>query len=140
MRRFVLVLLMLAGTVAATAPLQAQASRPNIIFFLVDDLSSDLLKYMDNTRSLADNGTRFANYFVSNSLCCPSRASMFTGEHPHNTGVLTNEGADNGGYPAFERHEMNPLPYLPPRMKAAFFSPGTMTTHCDFSSNSSGMP
>jgi N-acetylglucosamine-6-sulfatase len=105
MRRFVLVLLMLAGTVTATAPLQAQASRPNIIFFLVDDLSSDLLKYMDNTRSLADNGTRFANYFVSNSLCCPSRASMFTGEHPHNTGVLTNEGVDNGGYPAFERHE-----------------------------------
>jgi arylsulfatase A-like enzyme len=96
---------MLTGLVTAAAPLRAQADRPNIIFFLVDDLSSDLLKYMDNARSLADNGTRFTNYFVSNSLCCPSRASMFTGEFPHNTGVLTNVGTDSGGYAAFERHE-----------------------------------
>ncbi|MEV6236485.1 sulfatase [Lentzea sp. NPDC051838] len=105
MRRFALVLMLLSGLVTTATPLQAQAARPNIIFFLVDDLSADLLKYMDNTRSLANNGTRFTNYFVSNSLCCPSRASMFTGEHPHNTGVLTNVGTDNGGYAAFERHE-----------------------------------
>ena len=38
--------------------------------------------------------------------------------------------------PAFDRHEMNPLPYLPPTIKAAFLSPGTITMHCDFSSSS----
>jgi arylsulfatase A-like enzyme len=45
-------------------------------------------------------GVTFANYFVTNSLCCPSRAAIFTGRYPHNTGILRNTGAD-GGYQAF---------------------------------------
>lgn len=101
---------LLGGLAAATGVTYAEevtvaAQRPNIIYFLVDDMSADLLQYMDNTRSLANNGTRFTNYIVSNSLCCPSRATMFTGEFPHNTGVQTNKSNDGGGYPAFRRHE-----------------------------------
>jgi N-acetylglucosamine-6-sulfatase len=88
------------GTSAAAGP-----KRPNIIFFLVDDLSADLLPYMDTVRGLADNGTTFTSYYVSNSLCCPSRASMFTGQFPHNTGVATNLNTDRGGYKAFAPHE-----------------------------------
>ncbi|MFF4618257.1 sulfatase family protein [Nonomuraea jabiensis] len=89
-----------AGTVAAAKP-----QRPNIVFFLVDDMSADLLAYMDTVRGLADGGTTFSNYYVSNSLCCPSRASMFTGQFPHNTGVATNKNSDRGGYKAFAPHE-----------------------------------
>ncbi|MFI7636139.1 sulfatase-like hydrolase/transferase [Nonomuraea sp. NPDC049400] len=93
-----------AGTVAAAKPQQ-----PNIIIiiiiFLVDDMSADLLAYMDTVRGLADDGTMFSNYYVSNSLCCPSRASMFTGQFPHNTGVATNKNSDRGGYKAFAPHE-----------------------------------
>ncbi|RZS40914.1 arylsulfatase A-like enzyme [Herbihabitans rhizosphaerae] len=108
---------MLAGVLVAVATLSACTAasaaqqpapaekKPNIVYFLVDDMSADLLQYMDTVKSLADGGARFDNYFVSNSLCCPSRASMFTGEHPHNTGVLTNKGTDNGGYEAFKKHE-----------------------------------
>ena len=36
----------------------------------------------------------FNNYFVSDSLCCPSRSSIFTGDFPHDTGVFTNAGPD----------------------------------------------
>lgn len=105
--------LVLIGALAGLAAVQnapearevAAAQRPNIIFFLVDDMSAELLDYMDQTRSLANDGTRFTNYIVSNSLCCPSRATMFTGEYPHNTGVMTNKGSDNGGYAAFREHE-----------------------------------
>ncbi|MEV0386342.1 sulfatase [Nonomuraea sp. NPDC050643] len=88
-----------AGTVTA------QPKRPNIIFFLVDDMSADLLPYMDTVSALAKDGTTFSDYYVSNSLCCPSRASMFTGQFPHNTGVATNKGSDGGGYQAFQPHE-----------------------------------
>ena len=35
-------------------------------------------------------GATFDRYFVTNSLCCPSRASIFTGRYPHSSGVLTN--------------------------------------------------
>jgi len=45
----------------------------------------------------------FNNYFVSDSLCCPSRSSIFTGEFPHDTGVFTNAGP-GGGLKAFYNH------------------------------------
>lgn len=101
----------LAVVLAMTVASQAGAGttvvpkRPNIIFFLVDDMSADLLPYMGTVSGLAHDGTTFGSYYVSNSLCCPSRASMFTGQFPHNTGVATNKGSDGGGYAAFERHE-----------------------------------
>src|SRR5205814_9332425 len=41
------------------------------------------------------------NSFVSYSLCCPSRATFFTGRYAHNTGVLSN-GGGNGGCDAFD--------------------------------------
>jgi N-acetylglucosamine-6-sulfatase len=74
--------------------------QPNIVFVLTDDLSSDLLPYMPNVRRLAARGTSFTNYFVTDSLCCPSRASILTGEYPHDTGIFRNTGAD-GGFLAF---------------------------------------
>ncbi|MFG1960507.1 sulfatase [Nonomuraea sp. NPDC049028] len=104
-----------AGTGTAAA---AKPQRPNIIFFLVDDMSADLLPYMDTVRGLADDGTTFTNYYVSNSLCCPSRASMFTGQFPHNTGVATNLNSDRGGYKAFAPHE--PRTYAASLEKAGY--------------------
>jgi len=74
--------------------------QPNVVFVLTDDLSSDLLPYMPNVRRLQARGTTFSNYFVTDSLCCPSRASILTGQYPHNTGIFRNTGAD-GGFLAF---------------------------------------
>ncbi|HEU4703938.1 MAG TPA: sulfatase, partial [Conexibacter sp.] len=74
--------------------------QPNVVFVLTDDLSSDLLPYMPNVRRLQQRGTTFSNYFVTDSLCCPSRASILTGQYPHNTGIFRNTGAD-GGFLAF---------------------------------------
>lgn len=74
--------------------------QPNIVFVLTDDLSSDLLPYMPNVRRLQQRGTSFSNYFVTDSLCCPSRASILTGAYPHDTGIFRNTGAD-GGFLAF---------------------------------------
>jgi arylsulfatase A-like enzyme len=82
---------------------KAPADRPNIVFVLTDDLSKNLIRYMPNVRALKRRGMTFTNYTVSNSLCCPSRASIFTGELPHNTGVKTNT-APSGGYAAFQAH------------------------------------
>ncbi|MDQ1449415.1 MAG: N-acetylglucosamine-6-sulfatase, partial [Actinomycetota bacterium] len=38
----------------------------------------------------------FSNYFVADSLCCPSRSSIFTGLFPHDTKVATNLPPDGG--------------------------------------------
>ncbi|WP_328429198.1 sulfatase family protein [Streptomyces sp. NBC_00443] len=86
---------------AVTAqPVAAAAEKPNIVFVLTDDMSSNLLPYMPEVQKLRSQGTTFSDFVVSNSLCCPSRASIFTGRYPHNTGVLSNDGP-NGGFGAF---------------------------------------
>ena len=74
--------------------------RPNIVFVLTDDLSMDLVRYMPQVRALEHRGLTFTNYFVADSLCCPSRASIFTGNFPHDTGVFENLGPQ-GGFGAF---------------------------------------
>ena len=55
---------------------------------------------MPNLQRMQKDGIDFANYFITNSLCCPSRSSILTGKLPHNTRVLTNT-RPNGGYAGF---------------------------------------
>src|SRR4051794_14261801 len=97
----VLAALVAAGSIAPDAQPQAPA-KPNVVFILTDDLSWNLVQYMPNVRQMQRDGMTFTNYFVTDSLCCPSRASIFTGRYPHNHGVLTNT-APVGGFAAFRR-------------------------------------
>jgi N-acetylglucosamine-6-sulfatase len=82
-------------------PAAAAPKKPNVIFVLTDDLSWDLVRAMPNVQKLQRRGMTFTRYTVTDSLCCPSRSSIFTGRFPHNTGVFTNTGAD-GGYQVFK--------------------------------------
>jgi N-acetylglucosamine-6-sulfatase len=75
-------------------------ARPNIVFVLTDDLATNLVPYMPHVQRMQRQGTTFSDYFVTDSLCCPSRSTTFTGRFPHNTGVFTNGGSD-GGYQTF---------------------------------------
>src|SRR5215468_8668429 len=77
------------------------ASRPNIVFILTDDLSWNLVQYMPQVLKMEKDGTTFTNYVVTDSLCCPSRSSIFTGNFPHDTGVYTNNSPD-GGFDVFQ--------------------------------------
>jgi N-acetylglucosamine-6-sulfatase len=86
-----------------SAPSASVAGRPNIVFVLADDLSRDLVRYMPHVQWMQQRGVSLANYFVVDSLCCPSRTSLLTGRYPHNDGVFTNEGYD-GGYDGFNEH------------------------------------
>jgi arylsulfatase A-like enzyme len=84
---------------SAPAP-TAIPARPNVVFVLTDDLSANLVPYMPNVLALQKEGTTFSNFTVTDSLCCPSRASLFTGRFPHNTGIIKNHGK-NGGFRLF---------------------------------------
>jgi arylsulfatase A-like enzyme len=89
----------------APRPSAGAGTRPNIVFILTDDLSLDLVQYMPHVVKMQQEGVTFANYFVTDSLCCPSRSSIFTGRFPHDTGIFRNTGND-GGFQAFHsRHE-----------------------------------
>ena len=56
----------------------------------MDDFSMDLLQTMRNADRMARNGASFRHSYVVDSLCCVSRASLFTGQYPHQHRVLTN--------------------------------------------------
>lgn len=85
---------------AAARPDARPDTRPNIVYVLTDDLAGNLVKYMPQVQRMRQQGLDFGNYYVTDSLCCPSRSTTFTGKFPHNTGVYTNQGSD-GGYQTF---------------------------------------
>ena len=75
----------------------ADQSLPNIIFIMADQMRGDALSCLGNPNartphldSLAEAGVLFENFFVNNPVCTPSRISFFTGQRPHQHGVLTN--------------------------------------------------
>jgi N-acetylglucosamine-6-sulfatase len=85
------------------AAVRGSVARPNIVFILSDDLSWNLInsRFAPHIVQLARRGETFNHYFVADSLCCPSRSTIFTGLFPHDTKVLTNVGS-TGGYRKFQ--------------------------------------
>jgi len=69
-----------------------QQRRPNILLVVADDLGySDLGCYggeiaTPTLDALAADGLRFAQFYTT-ARCCPSRASILTGQYPHKVGV-----------------------------------------------------
>jgi N-acetylglucosamine-6-sulfatase len=67
------------------------ANRPNIIFVITDDLdAASASKVPALEEYMSDKGITFDNAFVTDSLCCPSRSTILTGQYPHNHLVRSN--------------------------------------------------
>jgi arylsulfatase A-like enzyme len=121
-----LAVLAAAAGVGAAAGVEAQPAgagaqpRPNIVLIVTDDQTMAQLSNatMPSTLGLiGEQGTTFANSIATTPLCCPSRASMITGQYGHNNGVLANAG----GY----KHLVSPRNVLPLWLRAA----GYYTAH-----------
>ena len=77
--------------------------RPNIVFILTDDLDTESVSAMPELESkLIDEGTTFNNAFVTDPLCCPSRATFLRGQYSHNTRIAGNSPPE-GGFGKFRR-------------------------------------
>lgn len=65
--------------------------RPNIILVVTDDQPYHTVDYMPFVKTeLMKKGVVFENGFTTTPLCCPSRASILSGQYAHNHQVLTN--------------------------------------------------
>lgn len=66
--------------------------KPNIIFIMADDMGySDIGCYgseiqTPNLDLLAANGVKLRSFY-NNARCCPTRASLLTGQYPHTVGM-----------------------------------------------------
>ena len=71
----------------------AQSGPPNIIFITTDDQRWDTMQYMPITQKLLQaKGVTFENYFITQSICCPSRSTFLTGLNSHHHGIWSNTG------------------------------------------------
>lgn len=105
-------LLIAAIALAATA---SAAERPNIILIMVDDMGFSDLGFMGgeidtpNLDALAEGGVKFSQFYNA-GRCCPTRATLMTGLHPHQTGIgwmtepPTAPGRGKGEPPAYQGH------------------------------------
>jgi arylsulfatase A-like enzyme len=74
--------------------------KPNILFILVDDARADgvmdqPLVLPKTKRWLAAGGTTFDQGYATTSLCCPERATIWSGRVEHNNLVTDNYSGDN---------------------------------------------
>ena len=128
---FVIIFLLFTVSIQHSEQLFAETSsvvsfRPNIIILMLDDLD---LRSLDGLRrhgaipnlekEIFSQGIEFRESFVTNPVCCPSRATLLTGQYSHNHHVFANRQL-NGGIASFD--DSSTLATWPQ-------SNGYMTTH-----------
>ncbi|WP_347839572.1 sulfatase [uncultured Draconibacterium sp.] len=77
--------------------------QPNFIILLGDDISANSIGcygaankgITPNIDRLATEGVMFTNMFVSEAICAPTRAELYTGKQPFRNGCTTNKLATN---------------------------------------------
>ena len=87
------------GLLTAQAGLHAakarEPRRPNVLLIITDDQREGLEVMPHLRRRFINGGRSYPEGFVTTPLCCPSRASIFTGRYVHNHGVINNRSSQN---------------------------------------------
>ena len=115
------VLLPAGGGSAQDAGPGAAASGPNVVVVMTDDQRVDDMPGLPKTqRLIGQAGVTFSRYYASYPVCCPARATFFTGQYAQNHGVRCLYKECGGGYTALDQRE-----YLPVWLERA----GYVTAH-----------
>ena len=82
------------------SPVATAATKPNVVFFLADDLGQRDLGCYGSTfyetphlDRVAREGAKFTDAYAACPVCSPTRASLMTGQWPQRTGITDYIGA-----------------------------------------------
>ena len=80
--------------------------RPNVLVILTDDQRErGTMGVMDRTtRLFREAGVRFSRAFTPTPVCCPARATVFTGQYVHNHELFTNGERDLPQFETVQRY------------------------------------
>lgn len=110
--RFVLVVLVCTLVLACSG--ERQKAQSNVLLIMTDDLPVSVLEEnlgsYPNIRALMQRGVTFENSFVTQPVCCPSRATSLTGMYSHNHHV--GQPPEGGGEMDFRTLEGEALPVI----------------------------
>jgi arylsulfatase A-like enzyme len=92
--------------------------RPNILIIVTDDQRArGTLGVMPKTmRIFRRGGTSYTQAFATTPLCCPSRASIYTGRYAHNHNVRTN----------WDARKLNPRTMIQHQLQRAGYNTGVV--------------
>jgi N-acetylglucosamine-6-sulfatase len=104
------VLLPAGGASAQDAGPGAAARGPNVVVVMTDDQRFDDMPALPKTRRLIGGaGVTFTRAFASYPVCCPARATLFTGQYAHNHDVRCLYPSCGGGYGKLNQREYLPV-------------------------------
>jgi arylsulfatase A-like enzyme len=106
------IILIVAGFLTS---FQSMIVKPNIILVLTDDQTYESIAKMPYVSSL--EWITFDNAYENVGLCCPTRATILTGQYDTHTGVLNNMPPDDG-------QALNELQTLPVWLNGAGYTTG----------------
>ncbi|MCC6456101.1 MAG: sulfatase [Caldilineaceae bacterium] len=73
----------------------AQTTQPNVVIIVTDDQNVDSLPVMRKLLSYPEGSwIKFNKAYANDSICCPARATLLTGQYAHHTGVLDNRSGN----------------------------------------------
>jgi arylsulfatase A-like enzyme len=107
---FVLLVLPVAASMTNGCAPKAKPTRPNILFIMTDDHTTQAMscyggKLLDtpNMDRIAQEGIRFDHFYAVNALSGPSRACIITGKFSHVNGFKDNSSTFNGDQETFPK-------------------------------------
>lgn len=110
MKRHTLFLFIITLFLLNSCQFDNSPKKPNIIFIMSDDHAqkaistySDELIKTPNIDRIANEGIRFENSYVTNSICGPSRATMLTGKYSSLNGLRDNRDKFDGSQQTFPK-------------------------------------
>ncbi|KAJ1448410.1 alkaline-phosphatase-like protein [Pelagophyceae sp. CCMP2097] len=83
-----------ASAARGDVPTSAEAARPNVVFIVVESTDGRTWSSgysggaipLPNLRGLQAGGVEFRRHYSNAPVCCPSRATFWSGRHAHNVG------------------------------------------------------
>jgi N-sulfoglucosamine sulfohydrolase len=97
---------------------KAQDKKPNLVIIMADDLDTRQLScyggknlQTTNIDALAKEGMLFNNFYCSEAMCVPTRASLFTGMYPARHGSFQNHKGVYNGFKSSVCQYLNSLDY-----------------------------
>ncbi len=98
----------LAASLSSFVGCSKEVPRPNFVFIMTDDHALQAISAFGSTMintpnidRIANEGVKFENSFVTNSICAPSRAVMLTGKYSHLNGMRGNDDRFDSSQPTY---------------------------------------
>lgn len=113
---FICLILVLTISVYTVNSQTKPSKKPNIVWFICEDISPTLAFYGDSTaytpnlNQLAKESMVFENCFTTVGVCAPSRATLITGMYPTSVGTMNHRTAQDAmGWGARKYNAQSPL-------------------------------